>query len=749
VIDGRGVKRVRFGKVVLATVAVTATLLLGVVAPTRADGGEPKAPVSGAVFDATAKSLLASETTAAVSADGEGNVVLYSTAPEGQLAPDAQSFADSHSNVVVEHLDAPLTAYSVNDVVGGSGMLLNHPNNTTGTVYACSVGYGAWSSTGSPVVLTAGHCSNDGVETSASAADPTRDPAGGGTAGGGVSSLGSLGTLAFSQFGGTGNTVASESDPNATDVSVYTVSNPSKTILPRVTDWRTAASKDLAASSFPIRKVGTVQTGSIARSGRTTGYQTGTVASVGGWATVSGRYVYGFGSWVTSDHGDSGGAVFQGDTAVGLVSGGGTSRGRSFMWAADLTTALRVAGSYEVALFIDPPAVSSPANSATVLPGTLITGTGAAGTTLKVYQGSSTTPATVAVNSAGRWSFSAPTTPGSYQYRFVLSKGYDNSAPVTWNIVVSAPSSTPTTAPTPTITPTPTPTPTPSVSPPPVADGLYRLNTPGGQALDVSAGGTTDGTKVQIWSDNGTAAQIWQVTWQGDGTYSVVNPRSGKSLDVNGGRSDNGTQVQIYTGNGTCAQRWSIVANGSGYSLLSACSAKALDVSAGGTANGTKVQIFDRNGTSAQTWFFNRITAPVADGLYRLNTPGGQALDVSAGGTTDGTKVQIWSDNGTAAQIWQVTWQGDGTYSVVNPRSGKSLDVNGGRSDNGTQVQIYTGNGTCAQRWSIVANGSGYSLLSACSAKALDVSAGGTANGTKVQIFDRNGTSAQTWFFNR
>ena len=41
-----------------------------------------------------------------------------------------------------------------------------------------------------------------------------------------------------------------------------------------------------------------------------------------GWAPVSGHWVRGFQSNVGSDHGDSGGAVFQGNKAVGVIRGG-------------------------------------------------------------------------------------------------------------------------------------------------------------------------------------------------------------------------------------------------------------------------------------------------------------------------------------------------------------------------------------------------------------------------------------------
>ncbi|MEV4859238.1 RICIN domain-containing protein [Streptomyces ossamyceticus] len=36
----------------------------------------------------------------------------------------------------------------------------------------------------------------------------------------------------------------------------------------------------------------------------------------------------------------------------------------------------------------------------------------------------------------------------------------------------------------------------------------------------------------------------------------LVNPQSGKCLDATGGSSASGTRLQLYTCNGTAAQRW-------------------------------------------------------------------------------------------------------------------------------------------------------------------------------------------------
>ncbi|GAA2353682.1 hypothetical protein GCM10010404_01860 [Nonomuraea africana] len=80
---------------------------------------------------------------------------------------------------------------------------------------------------------------------------------------------------------------------------------------------------------------------------------------------------------------------------------------------------------------------------------------------------------------------------------------------------------------------------------------IGAIRGPGGACVDVAGGNSADGTKVQLYACNGTAAQ----TWQFDGaTIKAL----GKCLDVAGGVNADGTKVQLYTCNGTPAQSWTV-----------------------------------------------------------------------------------------------------------------------------------------------------------------------------------------------
>ncbi|NYH41475.1 glucose/arabinose dehydrogenase [Micromonospora jinlongensis] len=127
-------------------------------------------------------------------------------------------------------------------------------------------------------------------------------------------------------------------------------------------------------------------------------------------------------------------------------------------------------------------------------------------------------------------------------------------------------------------------------SPPPPTGGT--ITGVGGKCLDVDNAGTADGTKIQLWTCNGTTAQSW--TKVGD-TYRVL----GKCLDVDNGGTANGTKVQLWTCNGSGAQVWQPQADGS---IRNPQSGKVLEAAGGSSADRTQIQLGTYSGGAHQKW---------------------------------------------------------------------------------------------------------------------------------------------------
>uniref|UniRef100_UPI00056678F4 RICIN domain-containing protein n=1 Tax=Streptomyces sp. NRRL B-3229 TaxID=1463836 RepID=UPI00056678F4 len=78
----------------------------------------------------------------------------------------------------------------------------------------------------------------------------------------------------------------------------------------------------------------------------------------------------------------------------------------------------------------------------------------------------------------------------------------------------------------------------------------------GDKCLDAYNQGTTDGTRVIIWTCNGQNNQKWTVG--SDGTIRNVNA-AGLCLDTDRSGTANGTALQLRTCNGQAGQKWSRV----------------------------------------------------------------------------------------------------------------------------------------------------------------------------------------------
>ncbi|MFJ8935034.1 ricin-type beta-trefoil lectin domain protein [Streptomyces sp. NPDC102365] len=115
----------------------------------------------------------------------------------------------------------------------------------------------------------------------------------------------------------------------------------------------------------------------------------------------------------------------------------------------------------------------------------------------------------------------------------------------------------------------------------------------GSKCLDVDNANTADGTKVQVWTCNSTAAQEWSVL--GTGAVRAL----GKCLDIDNSGTADGTKVQLYTCNGTAAQVWQQQTNGS---LRNPQSGKCLDVNGGSSADGTAVHLWTCGSQQSQKW---------------------------------------------------------------------------------------------------------------------------------------------------
>jgi hypothetical protein len=199
------------------------------------------------------------------------------------------------------------------------------------------------------------------------------------------------------------------------------------------------------------------------------------------------------------------------------------------------------------------------------------------------------------------------------------------------------------------------------------ADGTMRIH---GQCLDIAHNGTRSGDKLQLWSCTGGSNQSWAI-----GTDAELVSDTGMCLDDTGVSTSNGTQVQIWGCNGGNNQRWTVPAT----PITSGIPGLCADDYGAITANGNKIDAYTCNGSPAQAWTVE------PDGTIRVL---GKCLAVRGGSTAAGTPLQLWSClPGDSAEQWQWSRYGTGT-PVVNPWSNLGVTDPGDSTAKGTRLDI-------------------------------------------------------------
>ncbi|WP_210388983.1 RICIN domain-containing protein, partial [Olsenella sp. HMSC062G07] len=138
--------------------------------------------------------------------------------------------------------------------------------------------------------------------------------------------------------------------------------------------------------------------------------------------------------------------------------------------------------------------------------------------------------------------------------------------------------------------------------------------------LDDEYASKTPGTRVQLWSGNGTLAQRWWLREAGGGALTLTNCNSGLELDARGANLGSGTDVRQWPRDGGATQRWLITMGVSGLELRSAAEEAVLQACGETMSAGAGVRVFEPDGSVAQSW---RLAAAPAPSKIGYQNPAG------------------------------------------------------------------------------------------------------------------------------
>ncbi|MEV0779353.1 ricin-type beta-trefoil lectin domain protein [Streptomyces sp. NPDC050428] len=178
----------------------------------------------------------------------------------------------------------------------------------------------------------------------------------------------------------------------------------------------------------------------------------------------------------------------------------------------------------------------------------------------------------------------------------------------------------------------------------------------------------------------------------------TITGLGGKCVDVAGANPADGTAVQLYDCNSSAAQQWDIASDGSIRAL-----GKCLDVKDNGTANGSVLQLWSCTGAANQKW-----TVSAARDI--VNPQADKCMDATGNSSANGTRLQLWTCTGAANQKWTAPSGGNpdpgGAPMAVAPYiyNGWGSPPSPTTVQNATGVRWFTlafvlSNGYCNPQW--------------------------------------------------
>jgi hypothetical protein len=126
--------------------------------------------------------------------------------------------------------------------------------------------------------------------------------------------------------------------------------------------------------------------------------------------------------------------------------------------------------------------------------------------------------------------------------------------------------------------------------------------------------------------------------------YFELRPQSAptKCMDVNGSGSSNGTKIQVWSCGGTSNQRFVYTAEGQ--LRPQHANLYCTDINGGSAGNGKLIHLWDCDGGSSEKWLIN------TDGSFKSSNNQAYCLDAASGSTTNGAQFVTKSCSGASSQ---------------------------------------------------------------------------------------------------
>jgi hypothetical protein len=168
------------------------------------------------------------------------------------------------------------------------------------------------------------------------------------------------------------------------------------------------------------------------------------------------------------------------------------------------------------------------------------------------------------------------------------------------------------------------------------------LNLPQGSAV-----------KLRITATSAQSFNLAGLSFQANGSSTIIGMITNKCLDVPGGQTASGISLAEWTCNGNPWQKFRFVPLAGGYYNIKPESNTALCLDPNSTSgNNVDVKQITCNGSNAQRWTLTRESS----GAYLIKTNDGRCIDIYGGSATDGTRIETWGCDTSTSERFFLTF---------------------------------------------------------------------------------------------
>ena len=262
-------------------------------------------------------------------------------------------------------------------------------------------------------------------------------------------------------------------------------------------------------------------------------------------------------------------------------------------------------------------------------------------------------------------------------------------------------------------------------------------------SIDILNGSAEEGTEAQLFGNNGSLAQKFEIQIVGENEIRIRTGASGGWLKEES--KDNGAKV-VQSGNSSTepsnSDTWKVEWN-NGIVLVNKESNLCMTIENNSNEEGAKIIVAPKDGTSAQSFILIKKDL-LKDGVYEIQSALGKYVDLDNSSADWGTNIHTWERTNQNGQKFRIVKKDNGY--VIYTMHNLVFDVEDGSLEDGANIRQWEDNNSNCQRWIPEIRDGGYiAFKNLNSGKYMDIENGSSENGANILQITKSDAKSQLW----